>query len=88
MMSAACWFSKNSSIRKSLLPALLFVMAVFSAAYAMSITKATYVTTVKRLSGLFSILLASAVLKEESIRERFAGGALMVTGFSLIVLFG
>ena len=54
----------------------------------MSITKVTYVTTVKRLSVLFSILLAGMVLKEESIRERFAGGALMVTGFALIVLFG
>lgn len=79
---------RNGAVRKSLLPALLFVTAVFAAAYAMSITKVTYVTTVKRLSVLFSILLAGAVLKEESIRERFAGGALMVTGFALIVLFG
>jgi drug/metabolite transporter (DMT)-like permease len=79
---------RDGPIRKSLLPALLFVTAVFAAAYAMSITKVTYVTTVKRLSGLFSILLAGAVLKEESIRERFAGGTLMVTGFALIVLFG
>lgn len=79
---------RDGSIRKSLLPALLFVTAVFAAAYAMSITKVTYVTTVKRLSGLFSILLAGAILREESIRERFAGGALMVTGFALIVLFG
>jgi drug/metabolite transporter (DMT)-like permease len=79
---------RDGPIRKSLLPALLFVTAVFAAAYAMSITKVTYVTTVKRLSGLFSILLAGAVLKEESIRERFAGGVLMVTGFALIVLFG
>ncbi|MDD2337178.1 MAG: EamA family transporter [Geobacteraceae bacterium] len=79
---------RDGAVRKSFLPALLFVTAVFAAAYAMSITKVTYVTTVKRLSGLFSILLAGAVLKEESIRERFAGGALMVTGFALIVLFG
>jgi drug/metabolite transporter (DMT)-like permease len=79
---------RDGAVRKSLLPALLFVTAVFAAAYAMSITKVTYVTTVKRLSVLFSIMLAGAVLKEESIRERFAGGVLMVTGFALIVLFG
>jgi uncharacterized membrane protein len=78
----------DGTIRKSLLPALLFVTAVFAAAYAMSITKVTYVTTVKRLSVLFSILLAGAVLKEESISERFAGGVFMVAGFALIVLFG
>jgi uncharacterized membrane protein len=51
-------------------------------------TKVTYVTAVKRLSVLFSIALAGAVLKEESIRERLAGGVLMVSGFALIVLFG
>ncbi len=79
---------QDGAIRKALLPALLFVTAVFAAAYAMSIAKVTYVTTVKRLSVLFSILLAGAVLKEESIRERFAGGTLMVIGFGLIVLFG
>jgi len=79
---------QDGVVRKALLPALLFVTAVFAAAYAMSITKVTYVTTVKRLSVLFSILLAGTVLKEESIRERFAGGTLMVIGFGLIVLFG
>lgn len=79
---------RAGAIRKSLLPALLFVTAVFAAAYAMSITKVTYVTTIKRLSVLFSILLAGMILKEESIRERFAGGALMVSGFALLVLFG
>lgn len=79
---------RNGAVRKALLPALLFVAAVFAAAYAMSITKVTYVTTVKRLSILFSILLAGMILKEESISERLAGGALMISGFALIVLFG
>jgi drug/metabolite transporter (DMT)-like permease len=79
---------RNGAVRKALLPALIFVAAVFAAAYAMSITKVTYVTTVKRLSVLFSILLAGMILKEESISERLAGGALMITGFALIVLFG
>ncbi len=75
-------------LRKALLPALIFVVAVFAAAYAMSLTKVTYVNTVKRLSALFSIILAGAFLKEQSIRERFSGAVLMVSGFALIVLFG
>lgn len=79
---------RNGAVRKALFPALIFVVAVFAAAYAMSITKVTYVTTIKRLSILFSILLAGMILKEESISERLAGGALMITGFALIVLFG
>jgi drug/metabolite transporter (DMT)-like permease len=75
-------------LRKALLPATIFVIAVFAAAYAMSLTKVTYVTTVKRLSALFSIALAGAFLKEGLIRERFTGGVLMLAGFALIVLFG
>jgi drug/metabolite transporter (DMT)-like permease len=79
---------EEGAVRKALLPAMFFVSAVVAAAFAMSIAKVTYVTTIKRLSVLFSIALAGAVLKEESIRERFAGALLMLTGFSLIVLFG
>ncbi len=78
----------GGTVRKALLPALIFVAAVFAAAYGMSLTKVTYVNTVKRLSALFSIFLAGAFLKEESIRERFSGAVLMVGGFALIVLFG
>ncbi|MBP1752245.1 MAG: protein of unknown function transrane [Geobacteraceae bacterium] len=78
---------EEGTLRKALLPATIFVIAVFAAAYAMSLTKVTYVTTVKRLSALFSIALAGAFLKEDLIRERFAGGVLMLAGFALIVLF-
>lgn len=79
---------EGGTVRKAMLPAILFVSAVFAAAYAMSLTKVTYVTTVKRLSILFSIILAGTVLKEEYIRERLAGAMLMLSGFALIVLFG
>jgi drug/metabolite transporter (DMT)-like permease len=79
---------EEGTLRKTLLPALLFVTAVFAAACALSLAKVTYVTSVKRLSVLFSIVLGGAVLKEGSHRERLAGGILMVSGFTLIVLFG
>jgi drug/metabolite transporter (DMT)-like permease len=96
MMPLALWtyrgrwgeILQDGTIRKALLPALLFFTAVSAAAFAMSIAKVTYVTTVKRLSVMFSIALAWGFLKEESIRERFAGAALMVSGFAMIVLFG
>lgn len=78
---------EEGAIRKAMLPAALFVMAVFAAAYAMDMTKVTYVTTIKRLSILFSIALAGVFLKEERIRERMAGAVLMFAGFALIVLF-
>jgi drug/metabolite transporter (DMT)-like permease len=78
----------EGTLRKSLLPALLFVTAVIAAAFALSLAKVTYVTAVKRLSVLFSIVLGGAILKEGALRERLAGGVFMVAGFALIVLFG
>jgi drug/metabolite transporter (DMT)-like permease len=77
-----------ATLRKTLLPALLLVLGVFAAAYALSLAKVTYVNTIKRLSVLFSIILAGAILKEERITERLSGGLLMLCGFALIVLFG
>ncbi|HOI17134.1 MAG TPA: EamA family transporter [Geobacteraceae bacterium] len=79
---------KEGTVRKTLLPALLFVTAVIAAAFALSLAKVTYVTAVKRLSVLFSIVLGGTILKEGALRERLAGGTLMVSGFALIVLFG
>jgi drug/metabolite transporter (DMT)-like permease len=79
---------EEGTLRKALIPALLFVTAVFAAACALSLAKVTYVTAVKRLSVLFSIVLGGTVLKEGSLRERLTGGMLMVSGFALIVVFG
>lgn len=78
----------GGTVRKSLLPALLFVVAVMAAAFALSMAKVTYVVSIKRLSALFSIVLGGVILKEGSIRERFTGGVCMVAGFAMIVLFG
>lgn len=79
---------EGGTVRKALLPALLFVTAVTAAALALGMAKVTYVTAIKRLSVLFSIILGGMVLKEGGMRERLAGGTLMVSGFALIVLFG
>jgi drug/metabolite transporter (DMT)-like permease len=73
---------------KALPAALLFVTTVFAAAYAMGLAKVTYVTAIKRLSILFSIVLAGAILKEEAITERLIGGTLMLAGFVLIITGG
>lgn len=78
----------GGTVGKALLPALLFVVAVTAAAMALGMAKVTYVTSIKRLSALFSIVLGGMVLKEGGMRERLSGGALMVSGFALIVLFG
>lgn len=78
----------GGTVGKAFLPALLFVVAVTAAAMALGMAKVTYVTSIKRLSALFSIVLGGMVLKEGGMRERLAGGALMVSGFALIVLFG
>jgi drug/metabolite transporter (DMT)-like permease len=79
---------EEGTLRKALLPSLLFVTSVFAAAFALSLAKVAYVTSVKRLSALLSIVLGGTVLKEGALSERLAGGILMVIGFVLIVAFG
>ncbi|HKZ17017.1 MAG TPA: EamA family transporter [Geobacteraceae bacterium] len=78
---------EEGAVGKAIIPSILFLLAVFAAAYSLSIAKVTYVITIKRLSALFSIALAGAFLKEEHIRERLTGAVLMLSGFALIVLF-
>lgn len=54
---------------------------------AMSLTQVTYMIAVKRTSLLFSVGYGHLFFKEEKIRERLLGSALMIIGVVLIVVF-
>jgi len=43
---------------------------------------------VKRMSLLFGVLYGHFLFREEGLRERLAGGTLMITGVALIVFGG
>lgn len=57
------------------------------AAYtAFALAPVGYVTTILKLSGLFTIILGGAVLKEQRIKERLFGAAVMLAGAALLAI--
>ena len=66
---------------------LLFLQAVCHG-YAISLTKAAYMISIKRFSILFGVILGAVVFNERNIIPRLAGAALMLSGAVLIILKG
>ena len=66
---------------------LLFVHAI-SHGFAISLTKAAYMISIKRLSILFGVIFGAVIFKERNIRVRLAGATLMLSGAALIILRG
>lgn len=55
---------------------------------AISLTVAAYMVAVKRLNGLFSVLIGWRWLKEGNILLRLAGAAFMAGGAAMLAIFG
>ena len=66
----------------------LFFAHVLFHAFAISLTKAAYMISVKRLSVVFGLVYGSLIFKEKNIAIRFIGTLLMVGGAVLIILKG
>ncbi len=66
---------------------LLFLHALFHA-WAISMTKAAYMISVKRLSILFGIIYGGLIFKEKNLLIRFTGAFLMVSGAVVIMIKG
>ena len=66
---------------------LLFLHAI-SHGFAISLTKAAYMISIKRLSILFGVIFGAVIFKERNIRFRLAGATLMLSGAALIILRG
>ncbi|MCP4344937.1 MAG: DMT family transporter [Desulfobacterales bacterium] len=66
---------------------LLFSHAFFHG-FAVSLTKAAYMISVKRLSVVFGIIYGGMLFKEENIVMRFCGALFMLAGAVLITLKG
>lgn len=61
-------------------------LSMLSYSLAYSLTMVPHVTAVKRTSALFGILWGKLLFKEDNIKERFFGAAIMVIGVVIIVL--
>ena len=53
---------------------------------ALMLTLAAFVIAVKRTSTLFGVLLGHSLFREERVRERLLGAAVMLAGFVLVTL--
>jgi len=76
---------------KNHLPLLVFVtgfhvLAIFLQFSALTLKSASYVMSIKRLSSVFAVLLASIFLKEKRAVSRIPGAVIMVAGAILIGL--
>jgi drug/metabolite transporter (DMT)-like permease len=52
------------------------------------LTQTAYMLAVKRVDGLFGVLLGRAAFREEDMPSRLAGSALMLAGVAVIALWG
>jgi drug/metabolite transporter (DMT)-like permease len=71
---------------KGAVAGLLFYFHILFHGFAISLVKAAYMISVKRLSILFGVIYGGMVFSEENIIIRFAGALLMFFGTVLILL--
>jgi len=73
---------------KAGLVGLLMAVHVFCHGLAISLTKAAYMMSIKRLSIVFGVIYGGLIFREKNIGHRLAGAALMFAGAGLILVMG
>jgi len=73
---------------KGMAAGVLFFIHCLAHGLAISMVKASYMISVKRLSALIGIIYGRLFFKEKYIAVRFAGAGLMVAGAVLISIWG
>jgi len=71
---------------KGLVAGLLFYSHIFFHGYGISMTKAAYMVSVKRLSIVFGVIFGALVFGEDNFWMRLFGALLMFSGAVAIVL--
>ncbi|MCD4675447.1 MAG: DMT family transporter [Desulfobacula sp.] len=88
----AAWSDKGnfafSKLKKTLWPAFFSTLTVLSYYTAISYGPVAYVSSVRRLGVLITMLIGILVFKEKIKSLGFAGGIIMITGAGIISLFG
>jgi hypothetical protein len=69
-------------------PDRLLYLQILLHGYAITLTKAVYMISAKRLSILISIVLGRVFFREPQLLVRFSGALLMLCGAFLIALKG
>ncbi len=88
----AIWSGRDDfsfpKLKKTLWPAIFSTLAVLSYYAAIGLGPVAYVSSVRRLGVLFSMLIGIMIFKEKTRRLSFAGGIIMITGAGIISLSG
>lgn len=82
------FFLSRGSVCRGALVGLFYYLHVLCHVWAISLTQASYMIALKRLSVLFGIIYGGLLFKEEHLGWRFTGGLLMVAGAAAVVLGG
>ena len=78
----------RETLRAALLPGISYALSVACHMLAISLARVAYMISVKRLSLLFGVLYGHLLFRDEGLRERLLGTALMLAGVALIVSAG
>ncbi|MCP3873656.1 MAG: DMT family transporter [Desulfobacteraceae bacterium] len=88
----AFWSKKKqfsmSKLKKTIWPAVFSTMTVLSYYAAISCGPVAYVSSVRRLGVLFTMMIGVLILNEKTYRLSFIGGLIMILGACIISLFG
>ena len=76
---------QSGIVRATLLPSFFSCLELITGILALSFTNVAYMIAVKRLSLLMGVLYGHFLFGETGLRERLAGGLLMIAGVVLIV---
>lgn len=80
-------FSREK-IKKTLVPAVFSTLTVLSYYLAINLGPVAYVSSVRRLAVLFTMVMGMVILKEPARRTGLAGGMIMILGSVIICVYG
>jgi drug/metabolite transporter (DMT)-like permease len=82
------WHTFATRRSKGIVAGLLFFAHILLHAFAISLTKAAYMISVKRLSVIIGLIYGGVIFKEKNLAVRTIGTLLMVAGAVVITLWG
>jgi drug/metabolite transporter (DMT)-like permease len=82
------YFKPGARKEKGLVAGFLFFAHVLFYAFAISLTSAACMISVKRLSVVFELICGSVIFKEKNLMMDTIGTLLMVAGALLITIWG
>lgn len=82
------WHTFATRRSKGIVAGLLFLAHILLHAFAISLTKAAYMISVKRLSVIIGLIYGGVIFNEKNLAVRTIGTLLMVAGAVVITLWG